>query len=144
MENIIDFTEMPRNYTVCWHSGCPLADNCLRHLATEHLDPKKTEVPSVNLRAVQPETGSCPMQRPAQKVLFAYGMHKIYQNVRIKDKEMLYHTIWYALGNSMYYRYRNGKLPITPQVQEIIEVAFRKFGYTEPVEYDRVAETIDW
>lgn len=144
MENSIDFSEMPSNYTVCWHSNCPMADNCLRHLATEHLDERKTEVPSVNLRAVHPESGTCPMQRPTRKLMYAYGMHRIYQKVRICDKERLYTDIWATLGNTMYYRYRNGKRPITPEVQGVVASTFRKYGYSEPVEFDRVVEATAW
>lgn len=144
MENTIDFSTMPRKYVVCWHSNCPLADNCLRHLATEYLDEKKKVVESVNLRTVSPETGTCTQQRPVQKVRYAYGMRRIYDNVLAKDKDRLYFKIWLALGNSMYYRYRNGERPITPRVQEVIASAFRKFGYTEPVAYDRYTEAIEW
>jgi len=144
MDKNIDYSEMPANYTVCWHSNCPMADDCLRHLATEHLDEGKSEVPSVNLRAVKPESGRCHMQRPTKKVKYAYGMHRIYRNVRVCDKERLYTDIWAKLGNTMYYRYRNGKRPITPEVQELVATAFRKYGYTEPVEFDRVAEATAW
>ena len=135
---------MPADYTVCWHSTCPMAGNCLRHLASEHIGPEKRTVWSVNLGAISPESGECPMQRPVRWVQNAYGMRRIYQNVRVGDKEMLYHTIWSALGNSMYYRYRNGRRPITPEVQTVVAEAFRRFGYTKPVAYDRMEEAVDW
>ena len=144
MTNEIDFTTMPHDYTVCWHPDCPMGEQCLRHLAIDHLPERKLTVASVNLRAVAPETGECPHQRPTRLVKYAYGMRQIYRNVRVCDKEKIYHEIWSALGNSMYYRYRNGERPITPEVQAIIASAFRRHGYAEPVAYDRVVEAQAW
>ena len=144
MEQKIDFTTMPHDYTVCWHASCPMAQDCLRHLATDHLPEGMRTVRSVNLRAVMPESGHCPEQRPVRLVRHAYGMGRIYRTVRVCDKEKIYREIWSALGNTMYYRYRNGKRPITPEVQEVVGTAFRRHGYTEPVAYDRIVETLAW
>ena len=144
MDQEIDFSEMPHDYVVCWHGNCPMAENCLRHMAARQLPQNRHIVKSVNLCAVNPESGTCPMQRPVQWVKNAYGMHNIYRDVRFGDKEMLYHTIWSALGNTMYYRYRNGKRPITPEIQATIASAFQSFGYTEPVPYDRIVEAVAW
>lgn len=140
----IDFKTMPRDYAVCWHANCPMAENCLRHLANGHLPKGKLATKSVNLNNVNPMSGSCPMYRPAEMVRLAFGMRHIYDAVRVGDKEMLYHHIWVALGNSMYYRYRNGLCPITPKVQVLIETEFRKMGYTDPVRYDRYEEHVGW
>lgn len=144
MNNEIDFKSMPRDYVVCWHVGCPMADDCLRRLAAEHLPESKTVAKSVNLRAVNPATGHCHLRRPIRWVRNAYGMRHIYDDVRTGDKERLYHTIWSKLGNSMYYRYRNGQRPISPELQAWIESAFRQLGYTNPVRFDRYSDAPAW
>ena len=63
MEQEIDFSTMPRDYVVCWHANCPMAHDCLRRLATEHLPEGMRLVTSVNLRTVSPVSGHCREQR---------------------------------------------------------------------------------
>lgn len=84
------------------------------------------------------------MQRPAAMMRVAYSMRHIYDQVRTADKQKLYTAIWSKLGNTMYYRYRNGKRPITPEIQAQVEEAFRRFGYTDPIRYDRYEEIVAW
>ena len=144
MEQKIDFLTMPHDYVVCWHPDCPMADNCLRRLAAEHLPAERCTVPSVNLHSVAVQSHHCPMQRPAAMMRVAYGMRHIYDDVRSIDRQPLYTAIWSKLGNTMYYRYRNGKRPIMPEVQTQVEVIFHSFGYTDPVRFDRYEEVVAW
>ena len=144
MHNNIDFSTMPHNYAVCWHRTCPLAATCLRQQAAEHLGKDVRHVMSVNLLAVQPETGTCRDFRPAQFVRHAYGLRHIYDQVPAAIKKNLYLDIWCQLGNTMYYHYYNERRPITPREQDIIEAAFRKYGIEGPINYRRFVEVPDW
>lgn len=135
---------MPRGYAVCWNRTCPMAAACLRQLAAEHLASNIRFVESVNLKATQAETGVCRELRPVQFVRHAYGLRHIYDQVPSAIKSRLYQDIVIQLGNTMYYHYYNERKPITPREQDIIEAAFRKYGFTEPVAYRRYVEVPDW
>ena len=144
MSQEIDYSSMPRSYVVCWNRQCPRRQECLRQLAAEHLPEDKKTVMSVNLRSVTVTERGCPQMRLVNFVRNTYGMRHIYDDVRVADREPLYRAIWMRLGNTMYYRYRNGKRAITPEVQAVVESAFHQFGYTAPIRYDRYADELSW
>lgn len=144
MKKEIDFSKMPSMYSVCWHQNCPLKDNCLRSLATGHLSSDQHYVQSINLNLTKPETGKCSFQRPVQFVRYAYGLKHIYDNVPHSKYDGIYSRIHYALKNSTYYDYYNERKPIPPHHQEYIQRVFRENGITEPVEFRRYEEAVEW
>lgn len=143
MENTVDFSTMPASYVICWSNNCPMKDNCLRHHGASHALKKRIE-PSVNLNLVHPESGQCNMQRPVRKVRVAWGLKHIYDNLPYKLKDAVYTHIHYGIGNTTYYHYYNERKPIMPNVQEFIRNVFKQHGITEPVEFRRYEEIIDW
>lgn len=142
-ERKIDYSTMPGSYEVCWHTACPLKDNCLRYLASSHLDDRMF-VSSVNLNFVHPETGECENQRPGATVRVAWGLRHIYDNLPYRIKDAVYSQIHYAIGNTTYYHYYNERKPIPPRVQEYIGQVFRQHGVNEPVAFRRYEDRIDW
>lgn len=143
MEQSIDFSTMPATYIVCWNSNCPLKDNCLRQLGASHIR-KDRIVTSVNINLVKPETGTCNMQRPVRKVRMAWGLKHIYDNLTYKQKDSIYLQIHNGIGNTTYYHYYNERKPMKPEVQQYIRNVFAQHGITEPVEFRRYEEVIDW
>jgi hypothetical protein len=143
MTKEIDFTTLPATYVVCWKHDCPLRDNCLRHLAANHVL-KNRLVQSVNLNLVHPETGTCDMQRPVRMIRVAWGLKHIYDNLPYKLKDAVYSQIHYGIGNTTYYHYYNERKPIPPCTQEYIRNVFAQHGIKEPVVFRHYEEVIDW
>lgn len=144
MQREIDFSTMPSTYQVCWHSQCPLKENCLRHLAASHLPADMPFVGSINLNHVNPFSGQCKMQRPVRYVRIAWGLKHIYDNLTYKQKDAIYGQIHRGLGNTTYYHYYNERKPIPPHVKAYIQDVFQRHGITEPVVFRRYEEILDW
>ena len=140
----IDTTNMPRSYTVCYHTACPKADRCLRQLAAPHTPKDQSVVTAVNQTSVLGKEEKCPHFRPYQVVRMAYGMRHIYDQLPAVIKPRVKASVEAAFGHTEYYRYYNQKKPLTPWHQQMVQERFARHGILEPVVFERYADEIDW
>ena len=134
----LNYEDVPRNWAICFHAECPIADKCLRrHAAT--LAPEGLSHHECVLPAARQDDG-CTMYVPDEPVAIARGMTHIFKGVASFDVPRLRKMLEACFGSrAQYYRYRAGRFEITPEQQALVAAAFRKMGYTEPPVFDHTS-----
>ena len=135
MEKNFDYSQLPHNWPICYVADCPRKAECMRYQVFLNTSPGRTQYPCVLPTVLKKET--CPHFHPIRKVQMAYGFRNIFTNVLARDiATMRSELAAYLGGGGTYYRYRNGKRPLTPTQQAWIQKMFRRYGYTEEVFFD--------
>ena len=139
MENNI-FSKMPANWVVCMQTECPLHEDCLRYRTFEVINARHTRQQCV-LPSARNDKG-CRYHTPYAKVQVAWGMRTTLADIKENDATQMRPLIKELFGShSTYYRYYNGRYPISPRRQQDIRLIFKHFGYSsDSVRFDRVEE----
>ena len=104
-------------------------------LATEETTRTTCVLPTVLKQKV------CPHFHPIKKIRVATGFEKMFDEVKAKDQAVIKAKLMGYLGpKSTYYRYRSGERSLTPTQQEWILDLFRRYGYTEGIDFDGYKE----
>lgn len=134
-EIAFDFNRVSPLMALCFNTSCPLKDNCIRFFAGIH-------APSDKLfgRAVYPaalKDGKCEMFKQTTIIKAAYGFSTLFKDVKSRDEHTLRLAMIDYLGSrSAYYHYANGSYVLNPEQQEWIINLFKKYGYTENLQFD--------
>lgn len=145
MEQYSDFSyEMvPPSWTFCFLDGCPKADECIRHLSGKSIPKKVTSGLSVFPTALG--KNRCEYFKQIRKIRAAYGFDTIFGEVKSKDEKSIRDQIKFYLGShKTYYRYHSGEKLLTPEQQQWIINLFRKYGYTDNLEFDHYRYVYDF
>lgn len=138
-----DFSSVPYSWALCFNHDCPLKETCIRHFAGQHLP---DDILLGN--SVYPNTtknGKCKFFIEKRIIRKAWGFDKLFLNVKYIDYTSLRDNMKYYLGGkTAYYRYKNGKLTLTPAQQEQILDLFREYGYTEELTFDHYIDQYDF
>lgn len=134
------FSKMPPNWAVCMQADCPLHEDCLRYRAFEVINERYTQQRCV-LPSARSDRG-CRYHVPFAKVPVAWGMRTTLSGIRDDmARQMRPYIKAYFKSHSTYYRYYNGRYPISPKRQEAIRRIFKRFGLNpDHVRFDRVEE----
>lgn len=136
--------EVPVGYRYCFNTGCPRESTCMRHFAAEHVSPQTTVGRAVFPTALQAD-GSCKEFKEKRVIRAAWGFTKLFRDVKERHASLLRGKIKaYLGGNGTYYRYQHGERLLTPEQQQWIFDLFRKYGYTEGLEFEGYHEIWDW
>lgn len=74
----------------------------------------------------------------------AWGFKKLFYDVKQRDASIIrVHLKCYLGSHSKYYRYANGIYKLTPEQQERILNIFKRYGYTQGLEFDHYEDTPD-
>ena len=135
-----DFAAVPKRYTLCYHEGCPLHENCMRFLAAAHA-PGDLEV----RRCVLPKAekgGQCRWLDPIKTVTMAEGFTGLYDKVLKDDYTPLRKQLTaYLHGRKQYYQYMRGDRPLSPEQQQGIRQIVSSYGYDWDVPFERYVQT---
>ena len=134
------FRTMPKHYTVCFQTECPLATKCLRRIVAQEGVLEDSVVFAVNPARHHGE--KCKYFRENKMVRMAYGMVNSYEDVKARHIVRLRRAIINYFGRGSYYLRRNGKHAITPKEQQYIASVFSKYGYE--VQFDSFKEEVQW
>ena len=121
-------------------ADCPLHEGCLRYHAYEFINGRHTRQSCV-LPSARSDKG-CRFHIPYAKVPVAWGMRTTLLGVKEDDARQMRPLIKALFrSRSTYYRYYNGRFPISPRQQQAIRRIFQRFGYDpERVRFDRTEE----
>lgn len=107
----------------------------------EMLAANKHETYSVVNPALITGTQPCPLFELDRKERFAWGISRIYDNVRVADMRFIRDEIMYTLGKTVYYRIKQQRRVITEDEQETIRNIFTEMGYDgNAIQFDRYEE----
>lgn len=134
-----DFKTVPSWYVLCTNNACPLRQDCMRFHAGFHA-PDSLE----SAHCVMPNTlkdGRCRWFDLKMIVVNAYGFSHLYDQVLKRDYTSMRKSITnYLHGTKMYYEYKRGERPLSPEQQQQIQLIVNNFGYDWEVVFDRYAE----
>ena len=83
----------------------------------------------------------CPYYEQKRKELFAWGISRIYDNVRMADLKRVRHEVMMCFGSEVYYKVKQQRLAITEEEQKMVRLSFTEMGYDgSAIEFDRYEE----
>lgn len=136
--------ERAKHYLVCYYEPCERREHCLRWLAGPHVPETERVQTCVNVKNKEVREGRCPFYRPDVTVQMKRGFTRLYDDMPRRMSTAIRLELDAHYGHTMYYRYRNGKLPITPDMQRHIAEVCRRHGWTAEPVYDETTEEYDW
>ena len=83
----------------------------------------------------------CPFFDPNSKERFAWGISRIYDNVRVADLSDIRQNLIYTFGRTAYYRIKRKERVLTESEQKEIRDIFTDMGYDgSAIEFDSYEE----
>lgn len=139
MDAELHYSNVPKEWALCYNSECPRASECLRHavytIAPETVHSHQCVLPQAW------QSGTCSKFVEARKQTLAWGMSRLFVGIPSWQATAIRHEIIPLFGSrSTYYRFYRGEFLITPKRQEEIAAIFARYGYTQPRRYDRTIE----
>ena len=136
-----EYNQLDDDYTHCAGTNCPKANSCLRHTAYTMLHTNTHE--HYTLANPQVITGKqpCPIYEADRKKRFAWGISRIYDNVRTRDLRGVKLNVISCFGASVYYKIKQQRRAISEEKQQEIRLAFTEMGYDgNAIEFDHYEE----
>ena len=136
-----EYNLLDADFAHCPGTHCEKANECLRHTAHQMLAKNTRESYTVVNPAVITGRQPCSLFMPDRKELYAWGISRIYDNVRAADLRGIKLSVMSCLGSSSYYRVKQQRRTITEEEQLDIRQAFTDMGYDgQAIEFDRYEE----
>ena len=137
------YKDIPSGYLLCLHADCPMADSCLRQLAYR----RHAELGTF-LRLINPSMCSkqadCPHYVSNQPVRFARGFMNFQKRMYPEQYDKFMLLLILHFGRSQYFKRRRGEIVLPPEEQEAIQIALKKAGVTQKMEFDEYIDAINW
>ena len=135
------YNQLPYDYAHCDGTHCEKASQCLRHTAYTMLEMGGREQYMMVNSNVIADTQPCLLFDPNSKERFAWGISRIYDNVRVADLSDIRQNLIYTFGRTAYYRIKREERVLTEREQREIRVVFTDAGYDgSKIEFDRYEE----
>lgn len=131
---------MADRYIVCFHDECTRHEHCLRWLVGRHSPSENYMLNCISPIYRKAQEGVCDMHRPADPVTMPLGMVHFYDEMPGRLEVSVKGALISRYGRTRYYRYRNGQLPITPDVESTIRQVCQDQGWTTPLKFDSTVE----
>ncbi len=136
-----NYSDAPRGWEVCLREGCPKGDTCLRRQLVARMPKTVVSQPCIMPTAYTDE--GCRHYVETQPVTVAWGMKQLLAKVSPWHFGPMKRELEQYFGShSTYYRYWNGRFPISPAQQAWIGDLLLRYGYTTPPTFDRTVSTI--
>ena len=118
-----------------------LRAQCARHQAYERAqEDERAHYTTANLGAIRRE-GSCSLYEEGRRQRLAWGISRLYDELRAPDARWIRQVLQSYLGRGVYYHVRQLRRALTPEEQEYIRELFDERGYTDlPLVFDRYEE----
>ena len=132
---LTDFSNMPKDWAVCFMHDCILKEQCLRYYACKALP-----IDQHSTLAVLPSArsgNSCKAFYAMETERLAWGFSHLFNDVRHSDYRSLRSTMESHFGSRfVYYRYHRGINKLSEGEQKWVDELFQRYGYAAPRVYD--------
>lgn len=136
-----EYNLLDADFAHCSGEHCERANECLRHTAHKMLAKNTRDCYMMTNPNVITGNRSCPLFMPDRRERYAWGVSRIYDNVRAADLRGIKLSVMSCLGSSSYYRGKQQRRTITEEEQLDIRQAFTDMGYDgQAIEFDRYEE----
>ena len=132
--------ERSRHYLLCYNATCPRKDHCLHWLVGQWASDDTLYATVVNPYRKDVVAGTCTDYCSNAKRLMARGLTKFYENIPEPKAKAIRSDLIATFNKTLYFKWRNGEKPITPEQQAQIASICRANGWTEPPVYDAYYE----
>lgn len=135
----IDVNSIPKTTNFCVRNDCPMAGECLRFQAAEALMASDNMFLRIlNLRMLDGcKEGQCKYFKSIEKQLCGKGILKFLGNLTVDESKTAVAALKKACSSErQYYRYRSGELPITPEMEKVMNRALKTHGIDKEIEFD--------
>ena len=132
--------ERSRHYLLCYTATCPRKDHCLHWLVGQWASDDTLYATVVNPYRKDVVAGTCTDYCSNAKVKMARGMLNFYENIPEGKAKAIRSDLIATFNKTLYFKWRNGEKPITPEQQAQIASICRANGWTEPPVYDAYYE----
>lgn len=135
------YNQLSYDYAHCAGTHCEKAGQCLCHTAYTMLEASGRErymmLNSKVIAGAQP----CSFFELDRKERFAWGISRIYDNVRASDLRGVKLNVMSCFGSEVYYKVKQQRRAITEEEQEMVRLSFAEMGYDgNAIEFDRYEE----
>ena len=136
-----EYNQLDFNFAHCAGTHCEKAGKCLRHTAYKMLAGNRNETYRIVNPAVITGAQPCPLFDPDHKERYAWGISRIYDNVRAADLHGAKWKVMSCFGADVYYKVKQLRRAITEEEQRDVRLAFTEMGYDgAAIEFDRYEE----
>ena len=136
-----EYNQLDTDFAHCAGTHCEKAGECLRHTAYKVLAGNGNETYRVVNPAMIKDTQPCPFFESDSKERFAWGISRIYDNVRVADLSDIRQNLIYTFGRTAYYRIKRKERVLTESEQKEIRDIFTDMGYDgSAIEFDSYEE----
>lgn len=130
-----DFSDMPKDWAVCFMHDCILKEQCLRYYAGETA-PLNQYAALVVLPSAR-NGNSCKEFHTMKTERMAWGFSHLFDDVKHCDYRPLRSALENYFGSRfIYYRYHRGTKKLEEVEQHWVDELFQRYGYTTPRVYD--------
>jgi len=139
MDFNLHFSDVPKEWAICFQHDCPLADTCLRYHAASLVpgDLKHHECVLPGARSGD----TCSAFVSNQPVRLARGMKGLLSGIDYGRAVVMRRQLYEIFGSkSQFYRYSEGRWPIGPDVQARVSDLFHQMGIASEPQYDECFE----
>ena len=141
MMTLEEYNLLDADFAHCPGTHCEKANECLRHTAHQMLAKNTRESYTVVNPAVITGRQPCSLFMPDRKERYAWGISRIYDNVRAVDLRGVRLGVMQCFGSATYYHVKEQLRAITEEEQQDIREAFTERGYDgQSIEFDRYEE----
>lgn len=140
--NTIDYTQVPQTFPLCIHDACPLAEQCLRHLAWTALPASEEHVNIVNPKCAAPGE-TCRFYRSAEPVIYARGFRGIQAKMLPAQYAKFSERLMKHFSRTSYFEHRRGTMLCSPSDIAYIRGVLDELGLFD-LEFDAYEERYNW
>ena len=124
------------HYVLCYNAQCSRHEHFLRAILTHYVPEADPFVTIVNPRRPDVVADKCTTFQSDVKRRMARGLMRFYENIPEAKAKAIRSDLIAAFNKSLYFKWRNGEKPITPEQQQQIAAICRVNGWTEPPAFD--------
>mgnify|MGYP001643535348 CR=1 FL=1 len=136
-----EYTQLDAEFAHCSGEHCERANECLRHTAHKMLAKNTLDCYMITNPNVITGNRSCPLFIPDRRERYAWGISRIYDNVRAADLHGAKWKVMSCFGADVYYKVKQLRRAITEEEQRDVRLAFTEMGYDgAAIEFDRYEE----
>ena len=136
-----EYNQLDTDFAHCADTHCEKAGKCLHHTAYKMLAGNRNETYRIVNPAVITGAQPCPLYDPDHKERYAWGISRIYDNVRAADLHGAKWKVMSCFGADVYYKVKQLRRAITEEEQQDVRLAFTEMGYDgSAIEFDRYEE----
>ena len=137
------YKDLPPNYSVCEHNGCPLAESCLHQIAYRQLVKDSEYMRLINPSRCSQSAG-CKYYRNNEPVTYARGFTNFQKKMFPDQYSQFMYRLIGKFGRNPYFERRRGDSALTPREQQLILQTLKDCGVTEELKFDSYEQIINW